>query len=249
MNIGAMLIGKHQFHATLLLDEEATRAKVLRELHKLVDGLLPGDTAVLYFSGHGARVPAASLVDEWDGVSEALCPVDFSLDDPDTTITDAEVLEIVCRAPQESVVWLILDCCFSGGMASEGWNRNIALGLSGSSDRRTVLAWLYEVVSLGVQTANPVGFLRASRTHPGLGVLAACEPHTVAKEGPFDGFTQGVFTRRLYEALDQPTAKAASVVELLQWVRAQVQAESPLQRPVMEAPFALASRPLFARRA
>jgi formylglycine-generating enzyme required for sulfatase activity len=51
-----LLHDKYQFqpgHTTILMDGEATRTRIFKELDKLVDKVTPQDNLLLYFSGHG----------------------------------------------------------------------------------------------------------------------------------------------------------------------------------------------------
>ena len=61
----------------VLLNDRATRQDIRTAFDKwLVNGTRPGDTVLLYFSGHGSTVPDYNG-DEEDGFDEVLCPYDM----------------------------------------------------------------------------------------------------------------------------------------------------------------------------
>ena len=60
----------------MLLDGEATRAKMVEGIREHVGGSQPGDSIVITYSGHGTFVPDTSG-DEPDGRDEGLCPYDI----------------------------------------------------------------------------------------------------------------------------------------------------------------------------
>ena len=113
----------------LLLNAEATRENILRELDEwVVGGTGPGDEVFLFFSGHGFQQPDTSG-DEPDRFDETLVPVDVAvLDDGTVTgmITDDEIAEVLGRLSGRRVN-VVVDACHSGtsdrsvAAASEGW--------------------------------------------------------------------------------------------------------------------------------
>ena len=93
------------FHNSLLLDEEATRANIRRKIKDLFSGT--GDVALLYFSGHG-------FDDKNDGF---IVSYDYENDDWGIKMT-----EIIKEANASKINYkiIILDCCHSGFMGNYG---------------------------------------------------------------------------------------------------------------------------------
>lgn len=88
--------------ASLLLDEEATKAAIEEALDETLDAAGPDDTALFFFAGHGTR---AHQLAPHDVRREAL---------GDTTIPMDELARRLSASKARAVI-VILDCCFSGG--------------------------------------------------------------------------------------------------------------------------------------
>ena len=99
-----------------LLDAEATRANILREIEEwLIDGTRPGDEVFLFFSGHGFQQPDANG-DEPDRFDETLVPVDAFVRDDETVsgmIADDEMGALLSRLAGRRVT-VVVDACHSG---------------------------------------------------------------------------------------------------------------------------------------
>jgi hypothetical protein len=61
----------------VVLNERATAAGILDRLHWLLDNVRNGDERVLFYSGHGAQIPAYGAKEEVDHFDECLIPYDF----------------------------------------------------------------------------------------------------------------------------------------------------------------------------
>lgn len=90
-----------------LLDEQATRSAVLQALSDLAARTAPGDTACVYFSGHGAISKGAS--------DSALLTVDSDPLRLDMTSISAAEFSDALRAIQATRLLVFLDACHSGG--------------------------------------------------------------------------------------------------------------------------------------
>jgi hypothetical protein len=62
----------------LLRNEEATTARILQELDRIVRETTFGDRIFVHYSGHGYQVPDASPIEEADGLDEVITPYDVS---------------------------------------------------------------------------------------------------------------------------------------------------------------------------
>jgi len=123
----------------VVLDQRATTAGILERLHWLLDGVKPGDQRVLFYSGHGAQIPAYGVTDETDHLDECLVPYDFDWS-LEHAVTDKQFLSLYSQLPYDSYFAAIFDCCHSGGMSREGGRR--VRGLTPPDDiRHRALKW------------------------------------------------------------------------------------------------------------
>lgn len=103
-------LGRLGFTASLLLDGQATREAIDRELLGLVNSSTPGDVIVFQYAGHGTHVPDLNG-DEEDGQDEALCPVDFAAG---ALYIDDDIAAAFARIPDGVNMTCFMDCCHSG---------------------------------------------------------------------------------------------------------------------------------------
>lgn len=90
-----------------LLDEQATRPAVLKALSDLATRTAPGDTACVYFSGHGAISKGTS--------ESVLLTVDSDPRRLDTTSISAAEFSEALRAIPAARLLVFLDACHAGG--------------------------------------------------------------------------------------------------------------------------------------
>ena len=100
------------FTVQMLLDAEATKDRMVDAIRGVLDGLEPGGSAVITYSGHGTFVPDAAG-DEPDARDEALCPYDI---DRGHALLDDEINVLFAGRPPRSRVVLISDSCHSGSV-------------------------------------------------------------------------------------------------------------------------------------
>lgn len=118
-------------HVKLLVNAEATKEGIARQLGWLAGAAGPNDTAVVFFSGHGGR-PAT----QEDG-DPYFCPVEASPEgDKQTCITGSE-LTLALRAIMSERLVVLLDSCYSGGV---GQPRHHGTNLSAGLTERDVSA-------------------------------------------------------------------------------------------------------------
>jgi metacaspase-1 len=70
-----------------------TRANILKGFRWLRQGVKPGDSLILHYSGHGGSIKDTDG-DEEDGMDETLCPVDYATAG---VIVDDEVHDVLVR--------------------------------------------------------------------------------------------------------------------------------------------------------
>ena len=123
----------------VVLNDRATSSAILDRLHWLLDDVRSGDERVLFYSGHGAQIPAYGLNDEPDHLSECLVPYDFDWT-PEHAIRDKQFKEFYSQLPYDSYFVAIFDCCHSGGMTRNASHR--VRGISPPDDiRHRALKW------------------------------------------------------------------------------------------------------------
>ncbi len=139
------------FTASLLLDEQATREAIDRELLALVNTSVPGDVIVFQYAGHGTHVPDLNGDDE-DGEDESLCPVDFATG---ALYIDDDVAAAFARIPDGVNMTCFMDCCHSGT------NSRFAVGTpptdgsrSGKDERKRYVKATPDIVDAHRRTAS-----------------------------------------------------------------------------------------------
>ena len=197
-------LGFDEDDVRLLLDSDATRDNILREIEEwLVSGTRPNDEVFLYFSGHGFQQPDVNG-DEFDRLDETIVPVDAVVRVDKTIggmITDDEIAALLYRLTGRRVT-VIVDACHSGTsdrimVVGEGWRYvksprrpdggPLRLGAVGAGE--------------GASASVPEAFL--STKDPQLGaadvtVWAAVEAHQKALvDEEVRGTPMSVFTRRI----------------------------------------------------
>lgn len=107
----SMRCGYPAANVTLLLDSDATRERIRNALADLARCTGSGDTAVVFFSGHGARATVG------DRVRQYIVPYDCTLADLDGTAIAGEDLTSLLQTIPVGRLLAILDSCHSGGAA------------------------------------------------------------------------------------------------------------------------------------
>lgn len=110
----------------LLLDEDATKQAILRDLTWLANNTGPNDTAIVFFSGHGGRGNAQP------DTQACFCPVEASLHAfEQTSLTGSELTAALRTVKSERLV-VLLDACYSGGIGEpRSRHAGITNGLTG----------------------------------------------------------------------------------------------------------------------
>jgi hypothetical protein len=104
----------------LLIDADATKHAILREIAWLARNASPGDTAIVFFSGHGGRYLA-------QGNSQAyFCPTDASTAVVEKTCIASSELTMALRGIRSERLVVLVDTCYSGGI---GEPRRVGVGL------------------------------------------------------------------------------------------------------------------------
>ena len=118
VNLARILCERFQFareDLVILLNEQATRDRILAELAALAQRAQPDDVVVVHYSGHGSQIPAVDN-SEVDGFTETLVAADSGRGEkPNRDILDDELalLFTQIRAKTQHLT-VIFDCCHSG---------------------------------------------------------------------------------------------------------------------------------------
>ena len=116
-DIGEALAGLGVDDLTVLLDGDATRARILDEWNRLLGRAAPGDTLVLTYAGHGWQEPERVPGTEDDGKDEAMLLGGFRETGHGTRerIVDDELNQWFLDASRKALkVVFVADACHSG---------------------------------------------------------------------------------------------------------------------------------------
>ncbi len=110
-NDWAAVLGERGFKVAKLLDDQATKAAMVKAMNDLIGKASKGDSLVITFSGHGTYQPDEDG-DEADGLDEALCPYDLQTNG--AALIDDEIRSIFGARKAGVRIVLISDSCHSG---------------------------------------------------------------------------------------------------------------------------------------
>ena len=110
-NDWAAVLAERGFRVNKLLDDQATKAAMVKAMSDLIGKASKGDSVVITFSGHGTYQPDTDG-DEADGLDEALCPYD--LQTKGEALVDDEIRAIFGARKAGVRIVLISDSCHSG---------------------------------------------------------------------------------------------------------------------------------------
>lgn len=171
---------------TVLVDGQAKKLAVVRELMRLMDRLQADDWAVITWSSHGTYAPDRSG-DEADGFDEAFVAADFGL------IYDDQLQAILADRHPRSLVFLVTDSCHSGtvhrmidGMHFNGQVRPRFLPAQKIRPRK----W----------NQIQVGRRRMATISPRVIHFGACQDDEFSYDASFGGRAQGAYTHALKQA-------------------------------------------------
>lgn len=115
-------------NATTLIDSQATIGNLRSAIQQLSSQMGENDTFVLFYSGHGSRVPRAAGFDssDPDGMDETIEMYDGS-------VLDDELNELFDTLNAGTIL-LVMDSCFSGGFSKDIISRPGRMGLFSSEE-------------------------------------------------------------------------------------------------------------------
>lgn len=197
---------------TTLVDDCATRARILETLEQRIATLQPGDTLLFYFAGHGSRYRDDEARDQDTGYNGTILPTDArSPDDAPGDIFDIELKALKDRATAAGLFFVsVFDSCNSATATRAG-----AAGVSRSAPALAGAA--LPVPDAVPRSAGAGGYW----VH-----LAAAQDGEEAQEtgGGTVGARAGVFTTALLDTLRMPGMRDATFGDLIHEVRLRVAA-------------------------
>lgn len=209
--IGSILVDKFNFeedNIVYLLDEDASRDRILEEMEKLTETISEGDILVFHYSGHGSRCKVkTAYTDEGSGKENCILPTDDS--EPGDggkifrEIRDHQFNSWLQRiAKITPYTTLIFDACHSGTMTRGSTTSSNVRQLPSSV--RNQPATLAQNRATQTAGSNSSGWLNLNDSFV---VISGCRDTQTSKETWFtqDGekARHGVLTRNLANALMQ----------------------------------------------
>ena len=204
----SMFLGDHM-PVKQMLEEEATKASVLRELCGVVDELHSGETGAFVWSGHGTQLPDRSG-DEPDHWDEALVPYDMG-NSWEQLLLDDELGTVFAGLVPGARLIFIADACCSGtmmrGHRKTAWRKDRYINPSCFG------------VTMHVDKSKPRRQL--SGDIPALGVIlyAGCQDEQSSEETQHNGRIGGVLTRYLIPAFKKTLAAGGAYVDVYKTLR------------------------------
>lgn len=199
-NINSVLVnncGYDPKNIRILTEEsniQPTRSNIEANINWLITGVMPEDTLVFYYSGHGAFIPDRSG-DESDGRDEVIVPLDYQTRG---IITDDWLFtNMVGRVPAGASLWAFTDCCHSGTMIDLKYNyKSQCKFRNGTANRNTVYR-------TNEWTNNFTMNIEKSRDIPGNVILfSGSLDEQTAADAQFNGRSNGAFTRCLLDYIN-----------------------------------------------
>ncbi|WP_405388508.1 caspase family protein [Streptomyces sp. NBC_01102] len=206
-----------------LRNKEATKAAVIDGIRTHLGRSGPGDTALLWFSGHGSERktddPRAAT-----GMSQALVCADSLYAGGQPLLQDTELGALLDEiAAHGAHVVAVLDCCHSGGASREIPPGARSRGVAWQSWWRTDNARASR--GAGAQGAEPLRHV----------LLAACREQESAYEALIDGNPRGYFSHSLTHALRR-LGPAATYGKVHSLAEERVRSRHHAQHPELRGP-------------
>ncbi|MEV4352046.1 caspase family protein [Actinoplanes sp. NPDC049596] len=206
-----------------LYDEQATRAAIIDAIRAHLGRAGAGDTAVLWYAGHGSEAPVPPEL--WARESEGLVQSLVCADSRDGDVPDLYDKELAVLLDQVAAtgahVAAVMDSCHSGGVTREIPEATARARRVSPATRaprpETLIPELHGGWDALPDTSRHV-------------LLAACRADQLAQEFPLDDVPHGVFSWALLRALNQ-LGPHATYRELLAAARCTVEDRTQFQAP------------------
>ena len=222
----------------VLVNQRATKARIMSRLELAIRNAEAGDIIVFYFSGHGSQIRDRDGDELSDGLDELLCPYDMDWDS-ETYILDDELDALFREIHPGVLLEVFLDCCFWGSDETE-------LDAEPRSEALLDVRYLPPPLDLmsridgDEEHLDRHGFPECHCFRDRNVLWAASAEGQPAAEDDFDGRQQGVFTYagcRFIEAnIDNIWRRGYGREQLLWDLREYVQSLGYAQTPQLAAP-------------
>lgn len=226
-------------NVTLIVNDEATREKILAAIDALIAATGTDDLVVIHYAGHGGQMSDMEG-DEPSGLDSTVQPYDTQgWQGVNTDITDDELaLKLDALGQRTRYITLIMDCCHSGTITRDAMG---AAGRSTPADRRSP----DELMKMGRKPvpgvgrggptpSGPSGWLPLTEKYV---VISGCRDEEIAYEyWPPEGrgaVTHGALSWFLSRELRQ-ARPGTTYRDVFERAAALVNANNPAQRPQME---------------
>lgn len=178
--------GFTQHHTKLLVDQAATRKRILRALRKIVRDARPHDFLYIHYSGHGSQVKDLNGDELDDQFDETLVPYDARTEGvPD--ITDDELEHILSKLKTDGAI-IVFDSCHSGTATRSGEVRTRSIPRDTRLD-------LYENLVSRPRGVTPLFSERYV-------FMTSAAAHERSLDAMVDGREHGIFTYSFFRTLE-----------------------------------------------
>lgn len=139
-------------HMQLLLDEEATLARIRKAIVEVASQAPEGSTFIFYYAGHGLKNGREVRFANYDIEAERT---------PDTSLSPSEIARLLNQHFKGHYVWLMADCCYSGALKqvvdAVARNGKAAVSLTSADEgSRSTGNWTFtETVIAGLRGQSP----------------------------------------------------------------------------------------------
>lgn len=236
------LCSKHGFTSTTLLEQEATKSRMVSAIADLVHSLNSGDTGVITYSGHGSWLPDRSG-DEPDGRDEVLCPFDMGKDGTNMLLDD-DLFATFTAIHRQAKVFFVSDSCHSGtvfrmapptGQATR--TRPRFLPPAHFLQDKELIARMERAYSRVPARSNAV--------LPRLIHLSGCRDTEYSSDAYIDNRPCGAMSHYAIKALDAAATKRTSYLEAFRVIRRSLPSWNYQQTPLLNAPASLRTSVVF----
>lgn len=212
-NIRSLLVSKFDYdekHITTLTDEtdkKPTCANIQSCIRELVKKAAPGDTLVMYYSGHGSSIVDRSG-DEVDRKDEVLVPLDYL---QAGVITDDWLFSnFISALPKGVKAWIFTDCCNSGTLMDLKYNMRSMCKYKGESSAYS------DYKDSNWTNQFTYNIERSKDVQCSICMFSGCLDPETSADAFIENQSQGAFTWCLLQWLNQD--KPAKAIDVLKYV-------------------------------
>lgn len=219
----------------LLVDERATKSKIMERLKWLITGARKGDRLFFHYSGHGTQLATRDEIGEVDGMDEAIVPYDYDWDNVDSFITDNEFNNLFRQVPEGVQFIWVSDSCHSGGLTKQLFKRSAD---SPALDIIPRFLMPPADISWRVRTANTNQIVSRAFSRPvtqiNVGLISGCKSDQTSADANFSGRYNGALTYYLLDTLNKEKTHRKSIQQIVEEVTKKLAEQNFSQQPQVE---------------